>query len=158
GSGDDAHVYFARQRTSNRFEFAFLQHAKQLGLKLQRKFADFVQKNRATVSQLESSSAPSGRTSKCAALVAEEFAFAESGRNGSAVHTNEWLCGAITGLVNGARHEFLASAGFAADEHGGGSRSYLRDGGDYSTNGVAVADHLTDKLAFVDFAQQISSF
>ena len=41
------------------FYFAFLQHAKQLGLHLQRHVADLVQKNRAVIRLLELADVPS---------------------------------------------------------------------------------------------------
>ena len=45
GGGDDAHVHLARACAAERFEFAFLQHAQQFGLKVQRQFADFIEEN-----------------------------------------------------------------------------------------------------------------
>ena len=53
GGGDDPHVDAARPRRSDALEFPLLQHAQQLGLELGLQIADFVEEDRAAVSQLE---------------------------------------------------------------------------------------------------------
>ena len=72
--------------------------------------------------------------------MAEQFAFQEGLRDGGAIDGDERLGRALAVLVNGPRHEFLAGAGFAADQHGDGgggdSPDFLVDG----LHGAAVAD------------------
>ena len=50
---DDADVHFLRLRGAEPLERAFLQHAQELGLQVEREIADLVEKQRAAVGQLE---------------------------------------------------------------------------------------------------------
>ena len=58
------------------------------------------------------------RAGEGAAFVAEQFAFQQGFGNRRAVDGDERRVGAVAVLVNGAGDEFLARAGFAANEHG----------------------------------------
>ncbi len=68
-----------------------------------------------------------------ALLVSEEFAGQQAPGQGRAIQTNEGAFAAWTGEVYGARHEFLAHAAFAADQHGGaaggGAADFVGDAG-----------------------------
>ena len=57
GGGDHAHVHFPRLVFAHALERPFLQHAQQLALQVVGDLADFIQKERATVGQLEASAA-----------------------------------------------------------------------------------------------------
>ncbi len=59
--------------------------------------------------------------------MSEQFAFDELTGNGRAVHLHERLLGARTLSMNGARHEFLAGAVLAGDEHTRGRGGHLLD-------------------------------
>ena len=60
------------------------------------------------------------RAGEGALLVAEQFAFQQSGRQGGAMHCHHRLPGPRTELMNGFGDEFLARAAFAQDQHRGG--------------------------------------
>ena len=60
-------------------------------------------------------------------LVAEEFAFDEVLRQGSAVHGHERHVGPRADFMNPAGDQFLAGAGFAEDQHAGVGRADLVD-------------------------------
>ena len=66
-------------------ECAFLQHAQQLGLHVGRQIADFVEKERAAVGQLETALAHRDRAREGAALVAEELGLDQRRRERRAV-------------------------------------------------------------------------
>ena len=55
GGGDHAHIHFDLLITADRANFFFLQNAQQLGLHLQRQFADFIEENRAAIGRLKQS-------------------------------------------------------------------------------------------------------
>ena len=55
GGGDDAHIHFDALIAADRAHFFFLQNAQQLGLQLERQFADFVEEDGAAVGGLEQS-------------------------------------------------------------------------------------------------------
>ena len=51
--------------------------------------------------------------------MAEQFVFDQMVRQGAAIDRDERLVGALALVVDGAGSQFLAAAGFAADEYGG---------------------------------------
>ena len=124
----------------SRWRHLFLQHAHQLDLRARRHVADFIEKNGAVVGLLEAADAPGFRAGERAAFVAEQFAFQQGFRDGRAIDGDERRVGAVAVLVNGAGDQFLAGAGFAANQHGdrlgGDAADFLVDG----LHGAAVAD------------------
>ena len=75
GGGDQAHVHLVRFRSAQALELAVLQHAQKLHLNGAGHVADFVEKQRALIGQLEFPRLGSRRAGKRALFVAEEFAF-----------------------------------------------------------------------------------
>src|SRR5437762_7636689 len=75
GGCDQACIGSQGARASQPFELPFLEHAQQLGLKLERDVADLIQKYRSAISQLKAADALSNSAGKSAFLVAEELAF-----------------------------------------------------------------------------------
>ena len=95
-----------------------MQHAQQLGLKSRRGFADFIQKNRAAVSLLKQPDMILIGAGKCAALVAKQHAFQQLLGQRRAVFANKRALGAVAGVVQRARQQLFAHAGFALNQHG----------------------------------------
>src|SRR5207244_8352100 len=75
-------------RASQAFELPFLEHAQQLGLKLERDVADLIQKYRSPIGQLKAADALRNSADKSAHLVAEELAFERAGWNDDTVEPN----------------------------------------------------------------------
>ncbi len=98
-------------------ELLFLQDAQQLGLGLQTHVADFVQEQRAAVGRLELALAPRRRAGKGALLVAEQLALDQLARERRAVHRDKRRAGARTAEMDRVRHQLLAGARFAPDQH-----------------------------------------
>ena len=73
GRGDDADVDLDRPRRSEALDFALLQHAQDLGLRLRAHVADFVEEDRAAVGLLELADLLLGRAGERALLVAEQL-------------------------------------------------------------------------------------
>src|SRR5207247_5449594 len=80
GGGHHAHVGMQSARAANAVEFARLQHAQELGLRLQRQLADLIQKKRAAVGELEATTALLRGAGEGAFLVAEELALDQLAR------------------------------------------------------------------------------
>ena len=118
GGGDQAHVDGAGALFADAFEIALLQHAQQLALQFQRNFADLVEKQRAAVGEFEPADAVAHRAGEGAADVAEELALEQFARDRRAVDPDQRPVAAAARLVDGARDQFLAGAGFAGDHDG----------------------------------------
>ena len=69
--------------------------------------------------QFEASDALRDGAGERALLVAEHFAFQQAGGNGGAVELDEGGLPPRAQVVDGARQQFLAGAGFAVDQHRG---------------------------------------
>ena len=114
--GDDhAHVHRDRAIAADALDLAFFQHAQQFGLHQNRHVADLVQEQRAVVGLLELADVPGGRAGEAAFFVAEEFAFDQLGGHRRAVQGDERPAFARAALVQRARDQLLAGAGFAQD-------------------------------------------
>ena len=125
GRGDHADVDLDDPVAAEPFELLLLKDAQHLGLRLQAHVADFVEEDRALVGLLELADLPIGGAGERALLVAEELRFDELVGNGGAVHLHERSVAAQALAMDGARHELLADAALAPDEHGRTGRRRL---------------------------------
>ena len=98
-------------------ELAFLQEAQQLGLRFERKLADFVEEDRAAVRELEAADLRVLGVGEGGALVAEQLDFEQRRRQGRAVHGHQGASGARPRLVKPARGQLLAAAGLPVEVH-----------------------------------------
>ena len=72
---DYADIHFHWSVSANPFDFAFFQHAKQLGLHSDGHVSNFVQKERAAFGLFELADVAAGGSSECAFFVTEELGF-----------------------------------------------------------------------------------
>jgi hypothetical protein len=118
--GDEANIDLHRSGAAHRQHFLFLDRAQQLDLHGRRHFGDLVEKQRAAVSGDEQAGLADG-AGESASFVAEQFVGQQFFVEGAAVHRQEGAvrvaCPAAVVLVQGAREQFLAGAGFAGDQH-----------------------------------------
>src|ERR1700681_2460882 len=98
---DHAHIGLNRYSTAQALELSLLHDAKKLWLQLERKIADLIQKQRATVSPLEPPDTARDRSGVGAALVTEQFAFEQTCRYGGAIHLHNCTIRSVAALVNG---------------------------------------------------------
>src|SRR5580704_17940776 len=139
----DPHIDANRLCAPEPFEFLLLKGAQKLELKLERKIADLVQENRSLVGLLKPPRSLQNRPGESAPLVAEQFTFQESRRNGSAIECYEWAAGARTAGVEGCRYQLFPRAGLALNQHAAICRRnqiYLFENG---FEFVALADHFS---------------
>src|SRR4029077_7724349 len=94
-------------RAAESLDFAFLEDAQEFGLEFQRNVAHFIQENGSFVGKFKATDGASDGAGKCALLVAEQFAFEESSRNGSAVSRDKWAVAAWTEFMNGPGDKFF---------------------------------------------------
>src|SRR6266704_6278412 len=86
----------------------------------------FVEEQRAAVGLLELPGAVRRRAGKAPLQVPEQLAFDQLGGNSRAVHFDEWAPPARAERVDRARHQLLARAVLAGDEHGTGKELEAR--------------------------------
>jgi hypothetical protein len=99
-----------------------LQHAQNLGLRLRAHVAHFVEEDGAAVRLLELPDLLLGRARERPLLVAEQLRLDQLLGNRGAVHLDEALRGPGAVAVDGPRHELLADAALAEQQHGGARR------------------------------------
>ena len=117
GGADQRNVDLDVARAAQRRHAAFLQHAQQAGLQVERHVADFIEEQGAAVRLLDLAGGPFlAGAGKGTALVTEELRLDQGFRNGGAVQRNEGRVAARAAVVEGLGQHFLAGAGFALDQ------------------------------------------
>src|SRR5207302_11207651 len=114
-------------RASDALEFPFLEHAKELGLKVERDLPHFVEEDRSTGCRLETAHAPSESARERALLVAEELAFQKARRNGCAVELHEGTRAAPAEIMDSPGQQLLAGARLAMNENRAVGRAHRLD-------------------------------
>src|SRR5262245_30611682 len=117
GRGDQTKVGPHESRAAEPPELALLEHAQQLGLRVERQVADLVEKERGAVGLLEDAGALGVRARERAALVTEELALDRTGRDRVAVERHQLVPRPRTQSVQDARDEFLPGARLAGDQY-----------------------------------------
>ena len=87
-------------------------------------------------------------------FMAEQFAFDEGSAKGGAVHGDERARGTAALLVNRARHQLLAHAGFSEQQHGCIGGSHLCEAKADRSEYGALADHPYDIVSPSDGGQR----
>jgi hypothetical protein len=123
GGGNDPDVDAAGMVAAEALELLFLKNTKKLGLQVERKIGDFIEKKSAVVGKFESADLLGESASEGAALVPEELGFEESAGDGGAIDFDEGSLAARTVIVNSARDELFSGARFTGDKDSGASRS-----------------------------------
>jgi hypothetical protein len=95
-----------------------LNSPQKLGLEVYGEFAYFVQKHGSTFGDGQQPVLSLIGAGERAFDVAEEFAFDQRGHERAAVYGDERLVVERSGVMNGARHHFLAGSAFAEDQDG----------------------------------------
>ena len=116
--GHDPDVGPDRMVAADRDELALLQHPQQPGLRLERHVADLVEEQRAAIGLLEPAEPARVGAGERALLVAEQLALDQLARDRRHVDGDERAVAALAEIVQRARHQLLAGAGLAGDQHG----------------------------------------
>ena len=121
-----------------------LKHSQQLRLRFQITLADFVQKQRAAVSQLERSWAVAIGSGEGSFDMAEEFRFQEGLRQRGAVDRHEGSVSTWAGLVDGVREHLFARAALAEQQDRSASQGGSLRAADDVANHAALADNVLE--------------
>src|SRR5690554_703725 len=119
GGAEDADVYGDFLGVAYRAYGFFLDGPQQFYLHGQGQVGDFVQEKSAAVGAAEQAGFVVDGAGEAAFLVAEEFAFHQFRRYGSAVDGDERAVGSWALQVDHPGHQFFTAAGLAADKHRG---------------------------------------
>src|SRR3569623_1103245 len=125
--GDDAAIRPQALLAADARELAGLQHAQHLRLRRQCHVADLVEEARAAGGNLEQAALLRDGAGERAALVAEQLALDQLGRDRLAVDLGERAAAHRAVAVDRARDELLAGAALAGDQHAAARRCDLRD-------------------------------
>ena len=131
-------------RRADPLERPVLQHAQELGLHVDAELADLVEEQRAAVRRLEPAGARRDGAGERAFLVAEQLALDQGGGNGRAVDAHERAAAPRAALVQRAREQLLAGAGFAEQQHRRVGRRHLRHPREHLADGAALADDVVE--------------
>ena len=143
GGSNHTHVHGHGLGAAHRVHHALLQHAQQLDLQLQRQVANLVQKDGAVLCQLKAAYPVGHGAGKRALAVAKELALDQVLGDGRAVDRHKVGARAVRQIVQRTRHNFLARAALARDQHGRTRRRH---------HGQQIADR-PDGIAFADKPQ-----
>src|SRR6185436_4321814 len=116
-----------RAAATQPLDHTILEHAEQLHLGVERQLADLIEEQRRAVGHLEASDLTRERSGVCAALATEQLALEQLAGNRRAVDPHHWAPAPLTGVMDGLREDFLATAGLAEQQHGGRRRGHLLD-------------------------------
>ena len=117
GRRDDAGGHPDRLLAAHALELAILQDAEQLRLRRLVQIADFVEKDRAAVGQLELAAPERRRAGERPLLMAEELALDQLGRNRGAVHFHERTRGERAFAMDVGGQQLLAGPGLSRQQH-----------------------------------------
>jgi hypothetical protein len=142
GGGNDAHIGLDRLMATDAIEISVGEHTQQACLQLGRHVADLVKEQCAALGLFETAAAHGGGAGEGAALVTEQLGLEQVARNRRRIDGDEGLVGARTVAVQGARHQFLAGAGLAVDEHRGMRLRQTADGAKHFLHRRCLAENL----------------
>ena len=114
---DDARIDRDRRAAADPLDHPLLKEPQQFHLQRQRNVADFVEKQRPALRQLDLAGRSFDRSGKGAALIAEQLGFQQVFRNCRAVDGDELAFAARRFLVHRAGQQFLAGTACAEQHH-----------------------------------------
>src|SRR5262245_2283053 len=110
------------------------------------------------MSQFEASDPLRNSTCKRAFLVTEKFALQQSGRDGRTIQLYKWFRTARAQVMNCARHQFLARAGFSVNQDRRACGSNGLDLVEDVAKGFAMPNNLFETALGSDFVFEIQLF
>jgi len=158
GSGDKPHIDPDGFITADALKLPLLQDAQQLGLCLQLYVADFVQKKRSFVGQLEFSRLFGRGAGKGSFFMTEELALQQTGRDGHAIELDKRFPLPVALLINRFREKFFSHTAFTQQKDRIVCRRYFDDLAQATPDGPALADDSGKPISRIHFADQIGYF
>src|SRR5438552_2232912 len=158
GSGHNAHVDFELLGTAKAHEFALLNHAQKLGLRLGTDGGDFIEENGALVGNFEEALLGRDGAREGALHMAEELGLQEIDGDGSRIYGHKGFVCARGGRVNCLGDEFLPRATFSTDENRRARMRDLRNEVQKRLHFVALADDVWKIEALLKRAFELDVF
>ena len=118
GRGNQADIHLDGMDPAHAFELTLLQHPQQLHLQRGSQFADFVEKNHASIGHFQPAFLQRSGSGKCSTLVAEQIAFQKRLWNRGAIDGHKRLARPRTVTMQGPRRQLFAGPALALDQHG----------------------------------------
>src|SRR5215203_135890 len=137
--GQHPHVHPHGLAAAKGLDDPLLEDPQQLGLGRESHVSHLVEEEGAAVRLAELAGAVAVGPREGAAAVAEELALDQRVRDGGAVHGHEGSPDPVAQLVDAARHQLLAGAGLAADQHAGRGRPHPLQGVEHRAHGRRLA-------------------
>src|SRR5271157_939878 len=116
--GDDSHIDMDRFGTPQTFELLLLNGTQQLWLQFQADVADFIEKKRTVIGELESAFLLHQGSSESPFLVPKHFTFQQSRGNRSTVHSHQHTISPGAEIMDCACNHFFARSSLAMQKHG----------------------------------------
>src|SRR5579872_1558246 len=113
----DTHIHFHSLCPAHAIEFPFLQHPQKLRLDRQRQLADFVQKERPAMRQVQLAHFARTRTGKRSALMTKQLVLHQSFRNRRAVQRYKGLLAPLRKVVHGTRKQLFARSALSQEQN-----------------------------------------
>ena len=142
GGGDATEIDLDLLVAADAGDLVVLQHAQQIGLRLQADVADLVEKNRAAFGDLKFPFLAILGAGERSLFVAEQLAFQQRFGQRAAMDHHQWMITPRAGIVDGASHQFFSRAAFAGDQHRGIGGTDGFNGVHHAPHGRAVAHQL----------------
>ena len=139
GRGDHPHVDANRRLTTDAIELTFGEYSQQPRLQRRRHVADFIEKQRTAIGLFEAATPQAVGAGERTFLVTEKFRLEQFGWNRRGVKRDKRFLDARTMLVQGARHQFLASTRFSGDEYVDAGARQPADGAEHLLHGRSPA-------------------
>ena len=157
GRGDDPDVDLDRLHAAEAHEIALLDHAQQLGLRLERDVADLVEEDAALVGEVEHPLLRVDRAGERALDVAEQRRLEQIRRQVAGVDGDERALRARRVRVDRARHQLLAGAALALDQDRRAARRRLDDQVEHLPHPRAAADDVGELVvALLDVLPEVA--
>src|ERR1700693_223181 len=118
GGSQDTNVNGDAARASHGTDFLFLNGAQKFGLKVDRKFADFVEEYGSAFGDGQQSVFGLVGTGKRSTDIPEQLAFNHRGAERAGVDGNERLVAKRSGVMDGTRDHFFSRATFTKNQYG----------------------------------------
>ena len=157
GRGDDADVDLDRLHAAEAHELALLDHAQQLGLRLERDVADLVEEDAALVGEVEQPLLRVDGAGERALDVAEQRRLEQIGRQVAGVDGDERALRARRVGVDRARDQLLAGAALALNQDRRPARRRLDDQVEHLPHPRAAADDVRELvIPLLDVLPQVA--
>src|ERR1019366_4613147 len=156
--GDNAHVHLYLAHSAQVHELAVLQHAQDLGLRLQVHGANLIKEQRPAIGHLEQAFLAGDGAGEGAFDVAEERGLQQVRWHRTGVHRDERAVAARRVHVNGFGDQLFARTALALQQHGGTAGRHLRHQVEDAQHGLAFADDVLEVVALLESALQLDYF